>query len=407
MTPSPDEPGIASRPPVILAVDDSRTQLALLEFALLQAGFQVHTAHDAAEGLASARKQRPDAVISDVLMPEMDGFAFCRALLGEPELRRVPVILLTGLTSPDDILRGLECGASGFISKPCEDAFLVDTVRRAIASQKLRAEGGLPGSQGISYCGKAYTVDADPRLVLELLLSTYANAVRQNAELVRIREALRDSNTELERRVRERTAALEAEIAVRVQAEERLLQMATHDSNTGLANRTRCMDQLADAIAQATRYGHLGAVLFLDLDGFKLVNDRHGHAVGDLLLREVGRRLVGAVRCTDTVARVGGDEFVVVLGRVEAVAQATATAERILEQLRTPMEIGGPTCTVGASVGISIFPSDGITPDQLMRRADMAMYAVKQSGGGGLRHARGKTLPPGSGGKQRSHHGKR
>ena len=172
-----------------------------------------------------------------------------------------------------------------------------------------------------------------------------------------------------------------ADISNRKRQEEQLRHDATHDALTGLPNRTLLMDRLAVATAQARRNQQQLAVLFIDLDGFKPVNDELGHRVGDMVLQQLARRLQAEVRETDTVARLGGDEFVVVLTPPVDHAAASAVASDMLSQLPEPITVNGHRCSVGASIGISQFPHDGDDPDSLITAADAAMYQAKMQGG--------------------------
>ena len=172
------------------------------------------------------------------------------------------------------------------------------------------------------------------------------------------------------------------EISAALEDERRNLREATlHDQLTGLANRMLLYDRLSHAMAQAVRDGTPLAVLLIDLDGFKDINDTLGHRYGDLVLVELGARLSRAVRQADTVARLGGDEFVVVLPRTER-AQATAIAEKLLQTLALPVLLDDETRTLWASIGIAVFPEHGADVDSLLLAADVAMYAAKRDGGG-------------------------
>jgi diguanylate cyclase (GGDEF)-like protein len=159
---------------------------------------------------------------------------------------------------------------------------------------------------------------------------------------------------------------------------EELRTLAYHDNLTGLPNRSLLHDRLGVAITHARRQGTRLAVLFLDLDDFKTVNDSYGHALGDRLLVELAGRVRGSVRAGDTVARFGGDEFVVLLDEVSGTADAAHVAAKVLEALRAPFRIDGQEVTVAASVGMSLFPDDGVSCDELLRQADAAMYRDKQ-----------------------------
>ncbi len=172
-----------------------------------------------------------------------------------------------------------------------------------------------------------------------------------------------------------------ADISSRKQQEARLRHDATHDPLTALPNRALLMDRLAVAIAQARRDEQQLAVLFIDLDDFKPVNDSLGHHVGDMVLRQLAQRLTARLRETDTVARLGGDEFVIVLTPPVDTAAAEAVATAILEHIGQPVRVNGHECKVTASIGISLFPDHGGEPETLIAAADAAMYRAKITGG--------------------------
>lgn len=200
-------------------------------------------------------------------------------------------------------------------------------------------------------------------------------------------QSLKRANEELEQRVAERTAELLAanaklqdEVFERMQTEQRVWQMAHHDALTGLPNRALLQDRLDQALAQASRYSHQVAVMFIDLDRFKGINDTLGHAVGDELLKEVAERLKLTVRAVDTVSRLGGDEFVVILHEISGPDDAVLVAEKILATVGQTASIENHELHVTPSVGISVYPDDGDDPVQLMKNADTAMYHAKSAG---------------------------
>jgi diguanylate cyclase (GGDEF)-like protein/PAS domain S-box-containing protein len=175
------------------------------------------------------------------------------------------------------------------------------------------------------------------------------------------------------------------DITERKQAADRISHMAYHDALTGLANRTQLNDRLAHALARAEHDANCFAVLALDLDRFKVVNDTLGHDAGDLLLAQVADRLRSAVRSADTVARVGGDELVVIQTGVAQPGAATELSRRLTAQLSEPFDIGGRQVTVGVSVGIALYPVHGTTAETLLQNADVALYQAKKSGRGSFR----------------------
>lgn len=163
--------------------------------------------------------------------------------------------------------------------------------------------------------------------------------------------------------------------------ERELEHRAHHDALTGLPNRLLLADRLVQAIKRANRDGHSLAVLFIDLDGFKPINDAHGHDLGDELLKEVGKRLTEGLREGDTVARLGGDEFVLVIAPLADAGVAAATvADKVIAALRRPYAVGGQMLSLSCSVGISLYPANGADVEELICKADEAMYQAKQAG---------------------------
>ena len=201
-------------------------------------------------------------------------------------------------------------------------------------------------------------------------------------------DRLKAAHSELERRVEERTrelaaanAELMAQIGERLRAERRLTHQTQHDALTGLPNRSQLLERLGAAITQARGGGaQVFAVLFLDLDRFKLVNDSAGHAVGDELLIEAGRRIVGAVRADDTVARLGGDEFAILVEHIDGLGMAQELANRVLGALGAPVWVAGRELFPAASIGIALWHPRYRNGEEMLRDADAAMYRAKGAG---------------------------
>jgi len=185
--------------------------------------------------------------------------------------------------------------------------------------------------------------------------------------------ALKHHIESLERAVTDRTRGLEA-------ANRQLRHLASHDALTGLPNRLLLEDRVAQAVAQANRQGHEFALLVVDLDRFKLINDSLGHRAGDDLLREVAQRLKSAVRAVDTTARLGGDEFVILADGPVTRPEAVAIASRAIDVMRPAMRLLGIDVHISPSIGIAFYPGDGATVDALLARADAAMYSAKERG---------------------------
>lgn len=175
-------------------------------------------------------------------------------------------------------------------------------------------------------------------------------------------------------------ACVFSDITVIKQTEEQLSYLAHHDALTGLPNRLAFAARLDNALARAKRYSHRVALLYLDLDHFKPINDTLGHGYGDRLLQTVAERLRNCVRAEDTIARLGGDEFVVILDEINHPQNAARLAQKIAQSIEQPIRLNGRQVTISGSIGISIYPDNAVDGDNLLKTADAAMYAVKQHG---------------------------
>jgi diguanylate cyclase (GGDEF)-like protein len=198
---------------------------------------------------------------------------------------------------------------------------------------------------------------------------------------------LRDSRDSLEVMVKSRTRKLaetvkqlEGEIKEREKIAAELHFLANHDALTGLPSLRLCKDRLDHSLAEARRTGQMSAVMFLDLDGFKEINDEHGHELGDLVLQATALRIKAEIRETDTVARIGGDEFIIILSSLPEVVVAERIASGLIEQIVQPIRVEKAEVVVSASIGISIYPDNGTTAEELIRSADKAMYQIKRQG---------------------------
>ena len=178
----------------------------------------------------------------------------------------------------------------------------------------------------------------------------------------------------------ETVTVISKDITERKQAENKLTYMATHDFLTGLPNRILFNDRLTLVLAQARRHQQKLCVMLLDLDYFKDINDKLGHSVGDRLLRIVGERLTGLLRTSDTIARMGGDEFLLLLAEIARLNNITTIAQKILESFREPFAVDGHELMITTSIGIAVFPDDGEDADTLVKNADIAMYRAKERG---------------------------
>jgi signal transduction histidine kinase len=181
----------------ILIVEDSATQALLLQKTLEKNGFRVTAARDGRKALDALAKARPTLIISDIQMPEMDGFELCRTIKADRELKNIPVILLTSLSAPQDIISGLECGAENFVVKPYEEGFLLDRIAMVLANLDLRKTTTVEHGITIQFAGHRYVINADRRQILSLLLSTYETAVKTNLDLIQAHEELKAAQAQL------------------------------------------------------------------------------------------------------------------------------------------------------------------------------------------------------------------
>ncbi len=208
----------------IIIAEDSPVQAAKLRHLLEENGYHVRPAADGSEALNEARRISPTLIISDIVMPVMDGYTLCSTIKSEPGLKDIPVILLTNLSDPYDIIRGLQVGADNFLTKPYDDKYLLARIRYLLVNRELRSSGKAEMALEILFRGERYVINSERQQILDLLLSVYETAVVKNEELAHTREELHLLNESLEEKVQERTAALSAEITERKKAEEALAE---------------------------------------------------------------------------------------------------------------------------------------------------------------------------------------
>ncbi len=229
----------------ILIVEDSPTQAEQLKHILEEAGYLVSVASNSKEALSSMSKHKPTLVISDVLMPEMDGYQLCEHIKKDEKLRDIPVILVTSLSDPSDIIKGLKAQADHFVTKPYDENYLLARIQHILSNWELRkrqeTEIGIKMGMNILIRGQKYFINSDRVQILHLLISTYEAAVQQNQELIKTRDELKKLNEQLEEMVEQRTASLKAEIAERTRAEE-----ALRKSEKELQKRVKELEEFYD-----------------------------------------------------------------------------------------------------------------------------------------------------------------
>jgi predicted signal transduction protein with EAL and GGDEF domain/DNA-binding response OmpR family regulator len=430
----------------VLLVDDDEVNLLLTAIALRERGFEVIEVGNGAEALDRLDAVAPDMIVLDALMPGMDGFETCQAVRARGGYAQVPVLMLTGLDDDASIERAYRAGATDFFVKSTQWSLLAGRLRYMLRASRTRIElerskFKLARAQDLARMGSFDWKRGDKlgqlwlspealrvlgrnigeRMDLRALLRTVGAGQRRG--LMRMLTDVVAHNAVLATDVsvtlfdgRQRIIHVEAEaefdhgqgigytgvfqdVTDRRHAEDRIRHLANFDALTGLPNRRQLIWRTERALEQARRLNHNAALLLIDLDRFKNVNDTLGHAAGDELLMEVARRLRACVRHSEqvmegaleaagarshrtleAVGRLGGDEFVALLPEVADDADAQRVATRILDSLRDPVMVAGQECFVTASVGIALFPRDGLNLVDLMRNSDVAMYAAKSAG---------------------------
>ena len=357
----------------VLIVEDSPTQAEQLRTILEWQGHRVSVAGNGHEALRLIARNPPTLVISDIVMPEMDGFQLCAAIRSDAATRSLPVLLLTSLSSTQDILRALECGADSFISKPYSKDYLLARLEDMLESVNRRNAAAVDGSE-IIFGGERYRISSDLQRIFDLLICTYESTVVKNRELLDAQKELSESNLRLEIALDEVTEAKQEAVLL---AEENLRlydemkQLSLHDPLTGLPNR-RMLDITFDAnLARADRFGSVFSVLLIDIDFFKRYNDTYGHDEGDQILIQLASTLKAYIRRTDLVARFGGEEFIVVMSDTPREG-AVIFAERV--RVAVEAEAG-----VTVSIGVAQYLI-GATISELIKTADDALYLAKRSG---------------------------
>jgi diguanylate cyclase (GGDEF)-like protein/PAS domain S-box-containing protein len=200
------------------------------------------------------------------------------------------------------------------------------------------------------------------------------------AQLLKTRDSLEVMVAERTEELVKTVEQLQKEVEEREKIAVELKFHANHDSLTGLPSLRLCKDRLEQSLAESRRNKQMSAVMFVDLDGFKIINDTHGHECGDIVLKTIAERIRAEIRETDTVARIGGDEFLIILSNMSAISVTQRVAGKLIEQISRAISYGPEEIEVGASIGIAIYPDDGTTSEEMIQQADKAMYLIKHSG---------------------------
>lgn len=416
----------------ILYMEDDAGLARILQKTLQRQGYMVDLAENGQQGLAMTEQDRYDLLLVDYNMPLCGGIEVLRLLTGREHFP--PVIMVTGNGNEKVAVEALKLGATDYIVKDVEMGYLellplvIDQVmqKQQLVAERQQMLAAMQESEGryrklvelspdgIVICAGGRFVFINPAGVnllgapseqdlLGMSMLDFVHPDFRDLFKAQLRQMETSGNNVPwieERFVRFDMADIDVEVSgvpftfnrqpavqiifrditERTLAKRRLEQMAHYDALTALPNRVLFFDRLGSTLEQGKRYMISFALLFFDLDRFKQVNDNEGHDTGDLLLQRVAERLNGCLRKADTVARMGGDEFAVILTRIKCREDAATVAEKIIQQLSQPFELKGKECSIGVSIGISIFPVDGTDTEALMKNADIAMYRAKQQG---------------------------
>jgi len=420
---------------LVLVADDDPVMRLLMRQMLTQVGLDVIEAEDGVQALASYKHSGPDLVMLDVDMPAMDGFAVCREIRHQEVGGTVPIIMVTGGDELEAVTRAYEVGATDFISKPinwpilghrvlyvlrASDAIarlrIADAHNRAVLAAipdtffRLNRDGfyldyeqGHDASAGFSItdCVGSHIRDVLPsEIAARLLDKAHAVLATQHIGSVDYTLTHEDSTRHFEARLvatgADEVLGLVRDISERKRTEEQIRRLAYCDSLTGIPNRQAFLETLERELVRSKEHDKKFAVLFMDLDAFKRINDTLGHDVGDHLLKVVSERLRETIRPSDLVlraehdfeassggsnlARLGGDEFTILIPDLERVEDALNVAHRVKEAMRRSFMIEGHEIFVTASIGISLYPEDGEDCNSLLKYADTAMYHAKNCG---------------------------
>lgn len=426
----------------VLVADDEPQMLATLSRLLAGAGYQVHTARNGTEAVRSLEASPYDLVLLDLMMPGLTGHEVMDRIQ-EKKIDTL-IIVVSGDTSIESAISAIRRGAYDFVRKPYEPDEMLKRVHNALASRRLEVENrGMAKRLRRSEQWHRYLVHSSPDLIYSLdtegrftfvnnaverilgftkqeLLGKHYSAIVHDEDVLDVAKLFNERRTGerssrgVELRLKrtddsrlhspKRSVPVELnamgmydndsagqrrfigtygvvrDIADRKRAEKTIAYQAYHDLLTALPNRALFQDRLAQAMTQAKRNITRLAVMFIDLDKFKFVNDSLGHVAGDKLLQALASRLRSCLREVDTLARMGGDEFVLLLPNINEASDATLIAEKILVALQEKFVIGDHELFASVSIGIALYPDDANTSENLIKRADIAMYHAKSQG---------------------------
>lgn len=410
----------------ILVVDDDEMSRLLISQVLSSDIYHIIEAKDGVQGLALFNEYLPDLVLLDVDLPKLNGFEVCQLIRDSEQGKRVPIIMITGMDDTKSIENAYRLGATDFMIKPINWSLFSHHLRYVLRNSYYfkslkESESRLEYAQQIARLGYWELEDSDGHLLLSRQLSKmlclsslkFENGRDFLLDLIHpserfyiknvlsqafsdgcafkldVRINLPDNDllhVQLQGKLLENSnhslptiSGIMQDISELKESQKRLVHVAHHDALTNLPNRVLFRQKLERAMQRADRLERKVALLFIDLNRFKQVNDSLGHEAGDVLLQEVALRFSGVIGDHDMVARFGGDEFAILLDSIEDLQQIPVFIQRLQAIFDIPFNINNEIIYIGSSVGISIYPDNGQESAELLRNADTAMYQAKKS----------------------------
>lgn len=423
----------------ILIVDDDFSFSFLVAEALLQQGFEVEEIDNGIECVERVEEIAPDLIILDVLMPIQDGYETCKAIRHLANFKLTPILMMTGLEDEASIKAAYESGATDFIAKPFNQSLFLQRVQYILRNSSLtndliKTQRRLANANKLAKLSfwecdvKSKTVTWSDSItetlalgdielknsfdfLIDLIPVNERSKVNQwlsdaldgvKPEDITHRIITRDNETRYVRQMVEASFDDDSNIAelngsildvtAMQKSQDKIKKLAYYDSLTNLPNRAYSHELLIQTLKLAQREKRISALLFIDLDNFKRVNDTLGHDSGDLLLKAVTQRMKICLRQSDVIAfgedddstnqlaRLGGDEFTVLLPEIASPEGAAVVAQKIIKALSKPFNLNGNDVVTSPSIGISVFPDDASSAEECLKNSDMAMYHAKREG---------------------------
>lgn len=413
--------------PLIVLADDDEITRDVASAVLVEAGFDTIATDNGIDVVARFAEHAPDLVILDVMMPGQDGISACRAIREVPMSRYVPILILTGKDDVASVRNAFDAGATDFLTKPINWTLFTHRVRyalrtaqldidlrenqlRLISAQRMAKLGylELDLSSNTLHCTDellailgtqsqlsipnfesflAFVPSEHRASVSETFNGVITTHVPSNIEFTlqladgRQRRVYSRAEVILDRNQSpRRLVAIVHDLTERAEAELRLAFLTNYDPVTSLPNRNLFMDRLNVAAREAKRYAHLFAVIIVDIDRFKHVNQSYGHEFGNEVLRQIAERIQTNVRECDTVARLGGGEYALIINELQEAEDVIRVAHTINDSMKTPLRCRDQEIFATLGIGVSVYPVDSTEPDILLKNAETAMHEAKRSG---------------------------